>query len=95
MTHAIIKSWIYEDIQSKAQQKMRTIVWEKIDGFFFADLTDDDTVYRIEVKDIVKETEKAVCFNCKYWSTRSYRPNFTVYDGYKVWVPKSAILKMA
>lgn len=94
MANVIIKEWIYEDIQNKAQKYMRTIVWEKIDGCFYADLTDDENVYCICVDSIVSETEKAICFNCKYWSTRSYRANFTVYTGHKVWIPKSAIIRM-
>ena len=94
MANVIIKGWIYEKVQIDAQKYMRTLVWEKMDGCFFADLTDDEFVYSISVADIVAETEKAVCFNCKYWSTRSYRANFTVYEGHKVWIPKSAIIRM-
>lgn len=93
MKSITIKSWIYEEIQSKAFCQSKTIVWNK--QYDFDDNGDEIAIYTIGVKDIIKETEKAICFNCKYWSTRSYRPNFTVYDGYKVWIPKSAILKMA
>lgn len=88
-----IKSWIYEDIQSNAFCKAKTIVWDK--QYDFDEDGNEVAIYNIGVEGIERETEKAVLVNCKYWSTRSYRPNFTVYSGYKVWIPKSAILKVA
>lgn len=93
MKAIVIKSWIYEEIQTKAQQYARTICWDK--QYRFDEDGNEVEVFKINVKDVEKETEKAICFNCQYWSTRSYRPNFTVYDGHKVWIPKSAILEMA
>ena len=90
----VIRPWIYEEIQTTAQKYMRTICWDKFENYEFVDLTNDEYLYSISVNGIVKETEKAVCFDCNYWSTRGYRANFTVYSGHKVWIPKSAILKM-
>jgi len=88
-----IKSWIYEEIQSRAFCNSKTIVWDK--QYDYDENGNEVAIYNIGVEDIVKETEKAVFVNCRYWSTRSYRPNFTVYNGYRVWIPKSAILKIA
>lgn len=93
MKNIIVKSWIYEEIQTKAQQYMRTIVWDK--QYRFDNEGNEYPVYKISVADVVNETEKAICFNCNFWSTRSQRVNFTVYNGHKVWIPKSAIIEMA
>ena len=90
MSRIIVKRWIYEEVQSKAQTYMRTLCWDKcID---FDDKGNDFECFALYPESIVKETEKAICFDCKYWSHRSQRVNFTVYHGHKVWIPKSAIL---
>ena len=87
----ILKSWIYEEIQSKAFCKGKTIVWKK--QLEYGDDGKVITSYVIKVDHIVKETEKAICFDCVYWYHGSRTVNFTEYTGYKVWIPKSAILK--
>ena len=93
MKNINIKPWIYEEIQTTAQKYMRTICWKK--QYLLDDNGEEYLTYSINVNDVVKETEKAICFDCNFWSTRGYRANFTVYSGHKVWIPKSAILEMA
>ena len=85
-----LKSWIYEKVQSEAFVKSKTIVWnKKVDH----DKDGNETeVYTIKVNGIVKETEKAICFDCVYWYHGGRNMSFTEYTGYKVWIPKSAIL---
>ena len=91
-----VRAWIYEKVQTEAQKYMRTICWEKIDNAVLQRYdVDDEYVYIINVNGIVKETDKAICFDCNYWSTKGYTVNFTVYHGHKVWIPKSAILRMS
>lgn len=87
----ILKSWIYEEIQSKAFCKGKTIVWNK--NFEYDKNGKEIVTYTIKVNGIVRETEKAICFDCVYWYHRSRTVNFTEYTGYKVWIPKSAILE--
>ena len=84
-----LKSWIYKEIQSKAFVNSKTIVWNKN-----IDMVNGKEVetFTIKVKEIVRETEKAVLVNCIYWYQGGRAVNFTEYDGYKVWIPKSSIL---
>jgi len=90
MSRIIVKRWIYEDVQSKAQNYMRTLCWDKVLDY---DKNGKEVeCFALYPESIVKETEKAVCFDCKYWSQRGREVNFTVYHGHKVWIPKSAIL---
>jgi len=91
MKAMVIKSWIYEKIQTDAQKYLKTIVWDK--KYIYDEDGNEQAVYKIGIADIIKETEKAVYVNCKYWSQKSRYVNFTVYDGFKVWIPKSAILE--
>ena len=93
MMNINIKPWIYEEIQTKAQKYMRTICWKK--QYLLDDNGEEYLTYSINVNGVVKETEKAICFDCNFWSTRGYTANFTVYNGHKVWIPKSAIIEMA
>ena len=87
----ILKSWIYEKIQSEAFCKGKTIVWDKQYDY---DMNGKEIVtYTIKVDSIERETEKAVLVNCMYWYHGSRTVNFTEYKGYKVWIPKSAILE--
>ena len=90
MANLTLKTWIYEKIASEAFCKGKTIVWKK-----HLDLINggDKEVYTIKIKEIVRETEKAICVDCVYWYNLSRSVNFTEYTGYKVWIPKSAILK--
>ena len=87
-----IKDWIYEKVQTDAQKYMRTLCW---DSFYdWDDNGKEVRRYTLSAVDIVKETEKAICFNCRYWSTRSHNVNFTVYSGHNVWIPKSALIEV-
>lgn len=48
------------------------------------------------VGNITKETDKAVLVECLYWNLNRagrYVTDAPVCDGFKVWIPKSAILK--
>ena len=86
----MLKSWIYEKIQGEAFGKGKTIVWNKQVEY---DKNGEETyVYTIKVNSIVKETEKAIYVDCVYWYHGGRSINFTEYTGYKVWIPKSAIL---
>ncbi len=85
-----IKSWIYEKVQGEAFGKGKTIVWKK-------EATYDSEYnvvpcYTIKYDSVVKETEKAICLNCCYWYHGNRRVSFQEYTGYKVWIPKSAIV---
>lgn len=91
MKSMTIKSWIYEKIQTDAQKYMKTIVWDK--KYTYDESGNEQIAYKIGIADIIKETEKAVYVNCEYWSTKSRTVNFTIYNGFKVWIPKSAILE--
>jgi len=86
-----IKDWIYKKIQSDAFTKGKTIIWEKL--LDYDDKGEEIELFSIKVNSVVKETEKAICYDCCYWyhGTYSQRVNFTEYTGYKVWIPKSAI----
>ena len=85
----IIKKWIYEKIQNLCSN--RTIVWHKNVETNFE--TGEETItYTIKVNGIVRETEKAVCYDCVYWYIGGRSINFTEYSGHKVWIPKSAII---
>ena len=90
MTHLTLKNWIYEKVASEAFCKGKTIVWHKHFDFINGE---EEEVYTIKIKEIVRETEKAVFVDCVYWYHLSRSVNFTEYTGYKVWIPKSAILK--
>jgi hypothetical protein len=84
-----LKSWIYKDIQSKAFCNSKTIVWNKnIERKGGKEVE----TFTIKVKEIVRETEKAVLVNCIYWYHGGRAVSFKEYDGYKVWIPKSSIL---
>lgn len=48
------------------------------------------------VGDITRETEKAIMLECKYWNLNRagrYVTDAPVCKGFKVWIPKSAVLK--
>ena len=90
MSRIIVKRWIYEDVQSKAQTYMRTLCWDKV--IDYNTKGEEIECFALYPESIVKETEKAICFNCKYWSTKGREVSFKVFTGHNVWIPKSAIL---
>ena len=95
MANITIKNWIYEDIQGKAFCNNKTIVWNK--HYDFDKNGNEVPVFTIKVNSKVRETEKAICFDCVYWwlgSGLRNSINFTEYTGHKVWIPKSAILEI-
>lgn len=90
MTNMMLKTWFYDKIQDEAFLKNKTIVW---DGQFeYNENCEEIKVYTIKVNSIIRETEKAIYVDCCYWY-HGRTVNFTEYTGYKVWIPKSVILK--
>lgn len=93
-TNYIIKKWIYEKIQGDAFCKGKTLIWDK--QYEIDSNGDEIETFRIKVNEVLKQTDKAVYVDCSYWRHGSGRGiNFTEYTGYKVWLPKSAILTVA
>lgn len=90
-----VKQWIYVDVQTKAQKYNFTLCWELAhDEDPFGDCWDEkDTFYLWG--NVVRETEKATLFELDYWNLNRcgrYATDAPRCNGFKVWIPKSAIL---
>ncbi len=84
MLQVDVKRWIYQEAQTRAQKYNWTLLWNHIDEHVFA-------LYG----DITRETEKAVLLECKYWNLNRagrYATDAPVCEGFKVWIPKTAIV---
>lgn len=87
----VIKSWFMHNNLSELIVKNNvSICTEKKDGFLYG--VDDETV-SLMWGDVIRETEKAVQVSADFWSTRSHIADLTVHKGWKVWIPKSVIIK--
>ena len=86
-----VKRWVYMDMQEKAQRYNRTLLWEAVN-----DTLQYAKSFRVSGHKIA-ETEKAVQFDLYFWNLRKagrYVTDAPVEGGWKVWIPKSAIIKM-
>ena len=92
MKNMILKSWIYKKIQGDAFVQGKTIVWDK--KYDYDEKGNEIEVFKIKVFNIIGETEKALWCDCTYWRHGGRTLNFTEYAGYRVWIPKSAIVSM-
>ena len=91
----IVKQWIYTEAQAKAQKYGFTLVWDCI-------YQADESNSSWNPKDLfclygepVRETEKAVLYELDYWNLNRagrYVTDAPRCTGFKVWIPKSAIL---
>lgn len=92
----IIKKWIYEEVQTKAQRYNFTLCWAKTEAEYAKILFDiEEDIFSL-YGNIEKETEKAVCFSLDYWNLNKAGRCVTDAprcNGFKVWIPKSAIIK--
>lgn len=97
MARIEVKQWIYIDAQAKAGQYNRTLVWDKghIEDEAFSGWHKKDTFFLYG--EPVRETEKAVQYNLKYWNlSKAFRGGQLVgtdaESGWMCWIPKSAIV---
>ena len=92
-TVVTVKQWIYVDAQSKAGKYNFTLVWSHEHDAGKDYWTSDDTFNLYGT--ITRETEKAVLMECDYWNLNKagrYITDAPRCKGFKVWIPKSAIL---
>ena len=102
-----VKKWYFENEQCKAQRYNFTLCWEKLyiddKNNLIPELWGNNlyNMGKVEFKGYVffgekiRETEKAVFFNLKYWNLNKAGRDIThapIEKTWKAWIPKSAIL---
>lgn len=98
MDRIIVKDWIYEEAQVKAQKYNYTLLWNRATMCEDNELASviDDKLFCL-FGDVERETEKAILVNCSFWNLRKagrYVTDAPIENGFKVWLPKSAVINI-